>query len=62
MALSAKRHIDALVDVVVRKYAPLPAASLSTVVGRLRYAAPQWQSELKVSPAARQAATLAGPR
>ena len=44
----ATRHarIDALVDVAVRKYAPLPAASLSTLVRRLRYAVPQWRGEL----------------
>jgi uncharacterized protein YcaQ len=40
-------RIDALVDVAVRKYAPLPGPSLSQLVGRLRYAIPQWQSELK---------------
>lgn len=34
--------LDALVDVVVRKYAPLPQRSLSELVGRLRHAAPQW--------------------
>jgi len=34
--------LDELVDVVVRKYAPLPLRSLSELVGRLRYAAPQW--------------------
>jgi uncharacterized protein YcaQ len=39
-------RIDALVDVAVRKYAPLPAASLSYLVRRLRYAAPQWQREI----------------
>ena len=40
-------HIDALVDVLVRKYAPLPGPSLSSVVSRLRYAVPQWHRELK---------------
>jgi len=35
------------VDVLVGKYAPLPAASLSALVARLRYAAPQWQAELR---------------
>jgi uncharacterized protein YcaQ len=40
-------RIDALVDVAVRTYAPLPAASLSGVISRLRYAVPQWQGELK---------------
>jgi uncharacterized protein YcaQ len=46
---TAARHaqIDALVDVAVRKYAPLPAASLSMLVGRLRYGVPQWRGELK---------------
>ena len=39
-------HLDALVDVVVGKYAPLPATSLSTLVRRLRYAVPQWAGEL----------------
>lgn len=40
-------QIDALVDVVVRTYAPLPASSLSMTVGRLRYAVPQWQRTLR---------------
>jgi uncharacterized protein len=39
-------QIDALVDVLVRKYGPLPGASLSSVVSRLRYAVPQWRREL----------------
>jgi len=34
--------LDALVDVVVRQYAPLPLRSLSELVSRLRYGAPQW--------------------
>ena len=34
--------MDALVDVVVHKYAPLPAISLSSLVMRLQSAAPQW--------------------
>jgi uncharacterized protein YcaQ len=47
-AEAAKRRarIDALVDVVVRIYAPLTGASLSSLVSRLRYAVPQWQTEL----------------
>jgi uncharacterized protein YcaQ len=40
-------RMDALVDVIVRKYAPLPAPSLSFVVSRLRYGVPQWQNEVK---------------
>ena len=45
----AERHarLDALVDVAVRIYAPLPAACLGDLVRRLRYAVPQWQGELK---------------
>lgn len=39
-------RIDALVDVAVRLYAPLPGRSLAMVVRRLRYAVPQWQSRL----------------
>ncbi len=34
--------LDALVDVVVNKYAPLPMRSLSELVNHLRSAAPQW--------------------
>jgi hypothetical protein len=41
-----RRRIDALVDVVVNLYAPLPAASLLYAVRRLRYAAPQWTGEI----------------
>ena len=45
--LTREKHVDALVDVLVRKYAPLPAQSLAYVVSRLRYAVPQWSGELK---------------
>ena len=41
-----RARIDALIDVVVGKYAPLPAASFSMVISRLRYAVPQWRGEL----------------
>ena len=40
------RRIDALVDVAVRLYAPLPGACLSDLVRRLRFAVPQWRTEL----------------
>jgi len=40
-------RIDALVDVLVRIYAPLPGPSLSFLMSQLRYAVPQWQAELK---------------
>ena len=45
-AATRAAHLDALVDVVVGKYAPLPASSLSMLVRRLRYAVPQWRGEL----------------
>lgn len=37
--------MDALVDVIVQKYAPLPARSLAELVSRLRLGAPQWAGE-----------------
>jgi uncharacterized protein YcaQ len=46
-AAARLEQIDALVDVIVRKYAPLPALSLSRLVARLRYGVPQWHGELK---------------
>ena len=48
-AAARDAQIDALVDCVVRTYAPLPAASLSSVVNRLRYAAPQWHRQLRAA-------------
>jgi len=42
-----RAHLDALVDLIVSTYAPLPAASLSNLVRRLRYAVPQWAGELE---------------
>ena len=42
-----RARIDAMVDAVVRIYSPLPSQSLSYYVGRLRYAVPQWKSELR---------------
>ncbi len=41
-----RARIDALVDVAVNLYAPLPAASLSYYVRRMRHAVPQWQEEI----------------
>ena len=40
-------RIDALVDTAVRIYAPFPSPCLSDLVRRLRFAVPQWPSELK---------------
>ena len=50
-AATAQGRADALVDLVVAKYAPLPGASLGQLVSHLRGGAPQW--------AALRAATLA---
>ena len=52
-ATPAQRHaaIDALADVAIAKYAPLPAPCLGFLVSRLRYGVPQWAGE--------RAATLA---
>jgi hypothetical protein len=45
-AAARAAHLDALVDIVVATYAPLPAASLSMLIRRLRYAVPQWRGQL----------------
>jgi uncharacterized protein YcaQ len=42
-------RLDALIDVAVRKYGPLPANSLSSLVSRLRYGVPQWRCDLKMA-------------
>ena len=44
-----RTRIDALVDVVVNIYAPLPGSSLSFYIRRLRYAVPQWQNEISAA-------------
>ncbi len=47
-AMEASRVVaamDALVDVIVAKYAPLPGPSLRALVAQLRLAAPQWEHE-----------------
>src|ERR1700731_2869808 len=36
-------RMDALVDLIVHKYAPLPAVTLGQLVSRLRGGAPQWE-------------------
>lgn len=46
-AVARQTRVDALVDVVTRAYAPLPGASLSNLVHRLRHGVPQWHRELK---------------
>ncbi|HEX6242700.1 MAG TPA: crosslink repair DNA glycosylase YcaQ family protein [Polyangiales bacterium] len=42
-----KLALDRLVDVIVGTYAPLPALSLNALLSRLRFAAPQWLSDLR---------------
>ena len=42
---SSASKMDALVDVIVRKYAPLPGSSLGNLVNRLQHGAPQWIKE-----------------
>ncbi len=41
-AATARARLDALVDLVVQNYAPLPAASLGQLVRHLRDGVPQW--------------------
>ncbi len=43
----AEAALDALIDVIVELYAPLPARSLSELVYRLRGGTPQWIGELR---------------
>ena len=50
---------DTLVDVLVNKYAPLPLRSLSELVSRVRYGAPQWTGGQR-SALARAKARLPG--
>jgi uncharacterized protein YcaQ len=45
-AAERRARVDALVDTVVRIYAPLPARSLTYYVRRLQYAVPQWKRYL----------------
>jgi len=46
-AAARRARLDQLVDVAVRIYAPLPAASLRFFARRLRFAVPQWHGGLK---------------
>jgi len=41
-----RKRLDALADVAIRIYAPMPLASLRFLLRRLRFAAPQWENEL----------------
>ena len=46
-AAGRRARVDALVDLAVHVYAPVPGATLAWLVSRLRYAVPQWSGELK---------------
>ena len=48
-AAERRAMIDELVDVVVRKYAPLPASSVVNVIRRIRYGVPQWAHEISAA-------------
>jgi uncharacterized protein YcaQ len=43
---SPAQLLDALVDLIAQKYAPLPGSTLTSLVRRLRYGAPQWRRGL----------------
>jgi uncharacterized protein len=42
-------RMDALVNLIVRKYAPLPAATFGNLIHRLRGAVPQWAAHRKAA-------------
>ena len=48
-ASAAMNAMDTLVDVVLNKYAPMPERSLSELVSRLLYAAPQWADDRRAA-------------
>ena len=50
-AADPEMAMDALVDVIVAMYAPLPRASLASLVSRLALAAPQWEHLRKAAQA-----------
>jgi uncharacterized protein len=60
-AADVDARLDALVDLIVAKYAPLPAATLGNLVHRLRDAAPQWEKHRRAA-LARAKARLAKVR
>jgi uncharacterized protein YcaQ len=54
-ALTRRARLDALVNIIVHTYAPVPSATLAWLIGRLRYATPQWAKE--IAPALKRAQT-----
>ena len=59
--MTRAERVDALVDVAVRKYAPLTTKGLLFLISRLRYGVPQWQRALPAAKA-RAKARLAHAR
>ena len=53
------RRLDTLIDVIVAKYAPLPARSLGQLVGHLRAGVPQW-ADARAAALTRAKARLPG--
>lgn len=49
LATDPAQAMDALVDVIVRKYAPLPERSLGELISHLRGGAPQWADQRAAS-------------
>ncbi len=41
-----QRRLDALADIAIRIYAPMPLPSLRSLLRRLRYATPQWEKNV----------------
>ena len=58
---AASARMDALVDLVVHKYAPLPARTLSQLLSLLGGGAPQWRGQ-RAEALARAKQRLAGAR
>lgn len=47
--VAANPPLDALIDLIVQTYAPLPVRTLDPLVRRLRIGAPQWRDKLTVA-------------
>ena len=45
-AAEIEMAIDQLLDVLINKYAPIPAKSIGTLLGRMRWGVPQWHAKL----------------
>ena len=48
-AIGPAQAMDALVDVIVRKYAPLPERSLAELISHLRGGVPQWADQRQIA-------------